>query len=243
VLVNPKMAAQAGRALGRPLPLFPNPERFGFVATDSKTPLSIGRHAMGIKPSPFVSASSKTLGARRFTGSPFWIDTAKAQAAGATLHTTTDVLADLDRILARAASAQDRAKIERIKSLVAADAEVLLRGPIPPSAVKGAGAMALTRGLQGVQIIGFAMTAVNMAHATEESFRLQSPRPISAEAIRQIGGWTAAWAGMKLGAAGGALMGIESGPGAVLTGAIGGMAGGVAGYFGFDWIADHIHEN
>jgi hypothetical protein len=87
------------------------------------------------------------------------------------------------------------------------------------------------------------MTAVNVAHATEKSVRTGPAKPITAEAVRQVGGWASAWVGMKLGAAGGALVGIESGPGALVTGAVGGIAGGVAGYFGFDWIADHIDEN
>ncbi len=36
---------------------------------------------------------------------------------------------------------------------------------------------------------------------------------------------------------------IETGPGAILTGAIGGLIFGTAGYFGADWIADFIDEN
>lgn len=48
---------------------------------------------------------------------------------------------------------------------------------------------------------------------------------------------------MKIGAVGGAVLGIETGPGAILTGALGGIVGGLAGYYGFDWIADHIDEN
>jgi hypothetical protein len=45
---------------------------------------------------------------------------------------------------------------------------------------------------------------------------------------------------MKLGAAGGALVGIETGQGAIVTGLIGSAVGGFAGYYGFDWVADHI---
>lgn len=243
VLVNPRMAAEAARQAGRPLQLFPHPERFGFQPTGPGSPLSLGRHALGMKPSPYSSASTGLLGARRFVGTPFWIDVPAAQAAGATLHETAEILADLDRIAAKAVTDADKARIARIRALVAADQEVLIKGSVPAGAVKGPAAMAMTRGLQGVQIIGFAMTAVNMAHATEKSVRTQSARPIAAETVRQVGGWAAAWAGMKLGAAGGALVGIETGPGALLTGAAGGVVGGVAGYFGFDWIADHIDEN
>jgi hypothetical protein len=243
VLVNPQMAAEAARNLGRQLPLFPNPERYGFVPTGPHSPLSAGRHSMGFKPSPYSSASTGLLGARRFLGSPYWIDVQAARAAGATLHETADILADLDRIAAKAATAADKARIADIKRLVAADREVLLKGKVPASAVKGMTSMAFTRGMQSVQIIGFAMTAVNVAHATEKSVRAQSAQPIAAETIRQVGGWASAWAGMKLGAAGGALVGVTTGPGALISGAVGGIAGGAAGYFGFDWIADHIDED
>ena len=82
-----------------------------------------------------------------------------------------------------------------------------------------------------------------MTHAAERSYDRHSVKPLAAETIRQAGGWAAAWAGIKLGAAGGALVGIESGPGAVATGAVGGILGGIAGYYGFDWIADHIDRN
>lgn len=44
----------------------------------------------------------------------------------------------------------------------------------------------------------------------------------------------------KLGGLAGAAVGIETGPGAIAAGAIGAVVGG---YYGFDWIADHIDEN
>ncbi|HIE9781355.1 TPA: hypothetical protein ACXRZB_002721 [Klebsiella pneumoniae] len=50
-------------------------------------------------------------------------------------------------------------------------------------------------------------------------------------------------AGAKIGTVAGAAVGIETGPGVVLTGLIGGVIFGTAGYFGADWVADHIDEN
>jgi LysM domain len=243
VLVNPRMAADAARQAGRPLAVFANPQRYGFTPSSPDSPLSIGRHAMGMKPSPYISASKGFLGAARFTGSPFWIDVQAARAAGATLHDTGEILADLDRIAAKGARAVDQAHVDRIKQLVMADREVLLKGSVPATAVKGVGAMAATRALQGVQIVGFAMTAVNLTHAAEQSVNERSVKPIAAESVRQVGGWASAWVGIKLGAAGGAMVGIETGPGALVTAAVGSIVFGVAGYFGFDWIADHISEN
>ena len=244
VLVNPRMTAEAAARLGRPLALFPHPERFGFSPSAPGSPLPVGRHAMGMKPSPFLSASrARPLGARRFTGTPFWIDEAKARQAGATFHEVDEIVGDLERIKAKSRNSSTSARIQEIIGKVRADREVLIRGNVPASAVKGPMAMGMTRGLQGVQIIGFALTAADMTHAARKSRDRHSIKPLAAETVRQAGGWAAAWAGMKLGSAGGALVGIETGPGAIVTGAIGGVAGGLAGYYGFDWIADHIDEN
>jgi hypothetical protein len=41
----------------------------------------------------------------------------------------------------------------------------------------------------------------------------------------------------------GAAAGVETGPGMVLTAIGGGLIGGVAGYFGGDWVADFIYED
>ncbi len=244
VITSPKLAAEVAGRIGKPVQVFPNPERFGFSASDPASTLPLGRHAQGMKPSPFQSASRmQPLGARRFAGRPFWIDEAKARAAGATIHETPEVVSDLERILAKTRQSAGRAQLQGIINIVREDREVLLHGAIPSAAVKGALAMGATRVLQGVQIIGFVVSAVSLEHAAQRSFDQHSVRPLAAETVRQAGGWTAAWAGMRLGALGGAALGIESGPGAVLTAAVGGVAGGLAGYFGFGWIADHIEAH
>ena len=67
--------------------------------------------------------------------------------------------------------------------------------------------------------------------------------PISAEVVRQAGGWGASIAGLKIGAMLGASVGIETGPGVIITGGIGRIIFGAAGYFGADWVADFIYEN
>ena len=243
VMVSEAMAAAYAKSLGRPIPVMPNPERFGLHSTGPESPVSLGRHALGMKPSPFSSASKSPLGAARIGGNRFWVDVEKAKRAGATIHETDEILQDLDRIARKTAKSIDLARIETIKALVKADAEVAIKGAVPAAAIKGATSMAVTRGLQGVQLVGFVMTAIDMGHAVDKSVQLQSLKPVTAETMRQAGGWAAAWAGMELGAAGGAALGIETGPGAILTGAVGGLIGGVAGYLGCDWIADHIDAN
>jgi hypothetical protein len=244
VMTSEKMARELSEQLGKPIKTVPNPERFGSHPTDPLSKLPPGRHAVGMKPSPYSSGSSEPFGASRIKGSRFWIDVEKAQQAGATFHSTKEILVDLDRIAKKSANSKTLEKIGEVRKLVAADSEVLARGAIPPAAIKGVGSMALTRSMQGVQIVGFAMTAVDMYSAGERSIHEGSVKPIAAESVRQAGGWATAWAGAKLGAAGSAALGIETGPFDVLIGLAGGIAGGVAGYYyGFGWVADHIDKH
>lgn len=37
-------------------------------------------------------------------------------------------------------------------------------------------------------------------------------------------------------------MGIETGPGCLFTGAIGGVILGIAGYWGANWVIDYVEE-
>jgi LysM repeat protein len=92
-------------------------------------------------------------------------------------------------------------------------------------------------------VVAVIITVVDVAEATERSIDQKSFKPIGAEAIRQVGGWGGAIAGGKIGFGIGALFGIETGPGAVVTGLIGAIVFGGAGYFGADWIADRISPN
>ena len=104
-------------------------------------------------------------------------------------------------------------------------------------------ASALGRVGRGVAVVGFVMTAYDVGNATVESVEQRSFRPITAETVRQVGGWGAATAGAKLGFVAGAAVGIETGPGAIVTGAAGALIFGFAGYTGADWVADLIYEN
>src|SRR5262249_51927355 len=123
------------------------------------------------------------------------------------------------------------------------EGEALLEGKVPASAIKSGGAMALTRGLRFVQVVGMVLTVYDVSKATVKSVKQNSFKPITTEGIRQVGGWGGALAGMKIGGLAGAALGIETGPGAILTGFAGALIFGTAGYFGADWLADKIDEN
>jgi hypothetical protein len=96
---------------------------------------------------------------------------------------------------------------------------------------------------RGLMVFGVILTVVDLGHAANRSVQQHSFKPIGAEVIRQAGGWGMAAAGTKLGFGVGALFGIETGPGAIVTGAIGAIIFGAAGYIGADWIADKISPN
>lgn len=104
---------------------------------------------------------------------------------------------------------------------------------------------------RALAIFGVAMTVADFCKAGNQSIEQGSVKPIAAETIRQVGGWggsalggwATALAAAKIGGMGGAAAGVELGPGAVVTGVIGAVVFGVAGYYGADWVADWIHPN
>lgn len=127
------------------------------------------------------------------------------------------------------------------------DKEALLAGKVPAKAVFNERSLAVTKGMMQagrvVQVFGIGFTAYDLSKASKKSLETGSMKPISAEVVRQAGGWGSAVAGMKIGAATGAALGVETGPGALLTGLVGGIVFGAAGYYGADWVADFIDEN
>lgn len=92
-------------------------------------------------------------------------------------------------------------------------------------------------------VVAVVLTVVDVGRAANQSVQQHSPKPLAAEAIRQVGGWGGAIAGAKIGGVLGAMAGIETGPGAIVTGAIGAVAFGFLGYIGADIVADRISPN
>lgn len=206
--------------------------------------VSIGEHALGVNNSPYLSGSSLLHGAPNINGIPHYIDIKKAEAAGCKIYSTEEIILDLKRLKKQAPTIEAKMRLDKVINAVSnIEKEVLIEGHIPPKAVKSPTSMKITKGLRVLNIIGFVITAYELEQATEKSITQKSLKPISAEVIRQVGGWGAAIAGAKIGAIAGAAVGIETGPGAILTGAIGSIIFGVAGYCGADWIADYIDEN
>lgn len=89
-------------------------------------------------------------------------------------------------------------------------------------------------------VVGVVFTAADVANAAQKSYDKRSYKPLAAEAVRQVGGWSGAYAGGILGAEIGAAFGIETGPGAIITGAIGAIIFGAIGYWRGDVIAGWI---
>jgi LysM repeat protein len=220
-----------------------NPEKHGFFPRNPSSKVPIGRHVLGMTDSNYISVSTSPKGSPRFGGKPYWIDEWKLKRAGSVIYTAEDIAKDLDRIASKTKNPEFLSYIENIryKSLVI-DKENLIAGPIDPKFIKGGGAKVLTRGMQFVQGIGILISAYDLGRAGYKSYEKETPRPIVAEAVRQVGGWGSAVLGLKIGAAAGAMFGIETGPGALLTAGLGGLFFGAAGYFGADWIADYIYE-
>ena len=90
--------------------------------------------------------------------------------------------------------------------------------------------------------LGVASDAWLMKKAIDRSLEAKTLRPAAAQATRSLTTWGAVWAGAELLGLGGALAGIESGPGVVVTSGIGAIVGGFIGLFASNWLARKIEN-
>jgi hypothetical protein len=90
--------------------------------------------------------------------------------------------------------------------------------------------------------LGVASDAWQMKKAIDRSVETKTLRPAAAQATRSLTTWGAVWAGAELLGLGGALAGIETGPGVVVTSGIGAIVGGFVGLFASNWLARKIEN-
>jgi hypothetical protein len=91
---------------------------------------------------------------------------------------------------------------------------------------------------QVFQNIGLGWTAIEMGRAGAASRKQKSIRPLAVESVAQAGSWAAGIAGFKAGGKMGAMVGLKTGPGMLVTAAMGACIGGLAGYVGAKRVAD-----
>lgn len=136
------------------------------------------------------------------------------------------------------------AKIDQIAEWVKnVDKEVLVQAEkIPPEAIFTPGSYRATsvliKGARVVRVFAIGFTAHDLKLAADESIKQKSIKPISVEVVKQAGGWGGAIAGARIGVA----VGIETGPGAIVSGAVGGIIFGTAGYFGASWLTEYLQD-
>ncbi len=207
----------------------------------------------------------------RGTGQIIRIDPSVVSRTGQTFLSARDVLADLDefeqitrRELDEAARAgRGRNHLDRLRNRLNGinQARQYVRsygeghgvGSIPSRAVSGVRsttaelrALRATQGLRvagGVLMVYGAYESVDRIASASASER---PRVATQEVGGWAGGFAGAWAVGQLFAVGGAALGIETGPGAVVTGLIGGIVGGIVGgiggAMGADWVYARIND-
>ncbi len=88
--------------------------------------------------------------------------------------------------------------------------------------------------------LGLVSDAWQMKMAIGRSVATRTLRPAAAQATRSLTTWGAVWAGAELLGIGGALAGIETGPGVVVTSGVGAIVGGFLGLFASNWLAKKI---
>ncbi|APR39090.1 hypothetical protein [Paraburkholderia sp. SOS3] len=235
------------------------PERHGLWPKGTQeSPATVAEHVLKFESvTSYASASTNFPGgAKRFSGKSVYVDIAAARRSGARLVTTEEIVLAIDQYQAGLNSEQRR-KAEFIKrKILSMDREVLVqpRTNVPATGIFSKRGLSITLGIvryaRVVQVIGLGFTAYDLGVAVDDSIRLKSVRPVGKEVIRQAsgwgggvaGGWATAVAAARIGASTGSLVGIELGPGAVVTGLIGGIIFGAVGYFGGSWITDQISD-
>jgi hypothetical protein len=88
--------------------------------------------------------------------------------------------------------------------------------------------------------MGIVSDAHQMSKAIGKSMTSGNVRPAAAQATRSLTTWGAVWAGAELFGTGGALLGLETGPGAAVTSGVGALMGGFVGLFASEWLARRI---
>lgn len=202
-----------------------NPEVFGLKARSPTANASIGEHASGNNHSPYLSSSTNSGGAPNFNGTPYSINIENAKAAAARIYSTEQIILDLQRLAREQPHLRFR-EDKLIGVITDTEREVLVERAIPASTIKSPLSMNLIRGLRAVQFIGIVASIYQLTQASRASIQTHSIGSIATEGIRQLDG--------RAGAAGG----IETGPGAVLTGAAAALIFSVAAYFSADWLAE-----
>ena len=108
---------------------------------------------------------------------------------------------------------------------------------------KFTGEFSPARGSSGLLFaLGVASDAWQMKKAIGRSVATRTLRPAAAQATRSLTTWGAVWAGAELLGIGGALAGIETGPGVVVTSGVGAIVGGFLGLFASNWLAQKIES-
>lgn len=225
------------------------PERFGMLPVDPKSSATVAEHVFSSRkyPSSYLSTSSEfPKGSPRFDGKTVYIDIEKAKAAGAKLVTTEEILKSLEDY--KKIATKKTAQIDQIADWVKnIDKEVLLHAEkVPAKAVftpeSYKATNMLIKGARVARVFAIGFTAYDLKLATDESIKQNSAKPISVEVVKQAGGWGAAIAGGRIGLAMGAAVGIETGPGAIVSAAVAGIIFGTAGYLGATWLTDYVQN-
>ncbi|WP_322009308.1 glycine zipper family protein [Paraburkholderia sp. J12] len=225
------------------------PEQYGLWSRNPDSSASVAEHVMGSDRATSYQSVSTNFpdGATRFDGKTIYIDIAKAKRSGARLVAGAEIRQALDEYERQNPHLKKR--IVQIRNYSEAlDKEILVQPlpSVPPSGIFTQRGLAVSMGIvkyaRVVQVFGIAFTAYDLSIATERSYKARSVRPIEKEVVRQMGGWGGAAAGLRVGVVLGAMVGIETGPGTVITGLVGGIIFGTMGYLGGSFAAARIPD-
>jgi hypothetical protein len=187
-----------------------------------------GPYAVNMGPRRFWPASSTPGGAQGFEGSPVFIDTARAD-----VRSQAEIVQSM-RDSGMVSESQIQLYLRR--QVVNNEGEVAVISA-PPGAVRTPEMLVLDNVSKGLFIYGVVNSAGNLWTAYDESKETGNYQLLGNQAIRESGGWGGSiLGGAAAGSFYGAVSGVETGPGVLVTTIVGGALGGYAGYKGADGL-------
>jgi len=97
-------------------------------------------------------------------------------------------------------------------------------------------------GGKGMKILGAAGKPLLVLGVAVDGYSIYNAEDKVEASAEVAGGWAGAYGGAKVGAGLAALICSETGPGAVICGAVGGIGGGIAGYYMGSEATDYMYE-
>ncbi|MGH9582500.1 MAG: hypothetical protein ACRD4O_06145, partial [Bryobacteraceae bacterium] len=227
-----------------------NPSVFGMQPRGNLviqvTPQMIAEHALGKNlETPLLSASELSFGAKTINGTGYQISLKVLAEQGINIIKNEEVIAAVKQYAVDNPEAAFR--VNAWLNAQSVELETMIVGQVPAEAVSsmavnGRTYLIVSKGARVVGYIGIGVTVLDLSVAGYQAYESGNPRVFTDKALKTAGGLAGAIGGAKIGAAAGTVLGIETGPGAIVFGLIGMVGGAILGEEAMSRAIEHIEN-